>query len=94
MPAAGTFGNAGRNLLKGPAVYNWDFSLFKNFRVKEGQTLQFRAEMFNIFNTPQFHIPSADISSPATFGQSFYILPAAGGFWSNRQIQFALRYNF
>jgi hypothetical protein len=90
----GALGNVGRNTLKGPAVYNWDFSLFKNFRVKEHQTLEFRAEIFNIFNTPQFAAPSADISSPATFGQSLSTIGSAGGFGSNRQIQFALRYAF
>jgi hypothetical protein len=88
------FGNLGRNTLKGPAVFNWDFSLFKNFKVREGHELQFRAEMFNIFNTPQYAAPAADFSNPATFGKSLTTINAAGGFGSNRQMQFALKYIF
>jgi hypothetical protein len=50
--------------------------------------------MFNIFNTPQFSNPGSTTSSAATFGQSLGTIPAVGGFGSNRQIQFALRYGF
>ncbi|MBZ5607582.1 MAG: TonB-dependent receptor [Acidobacteriia bacterium] len=90
----GHFGSLGRNVFTGPSAYNWDFSLFKNFAVTERQQVQFRAEMFNIFNTPQFSNPGSTTSSPATFGQSLSTIPAVGGFGSNRQIQFALRYAF
>jgi len=90
----GRFGNLGRNVFTGPSAYNWDFSLFKNFTVLERQQVQFRAEMFNIFNTPQFANPGSTTSSPATFGQSLGTIAAVGGFGSNRQIQFALRYGF
>ena len=90
----GHFGNFGRNVLTGPSAYNWDFSLFKNFKVLEKQQVQFRAEMFNIFNTPQFSNPGSTKSATTTFGQSLSTIPAVGGFGSNRQIQFALRYGF
>ena len=90
----GHFGNLGRNVFTGPSAYNWDFSLFKNFTILERQQVQFRAEMFNIFNTPQFSNPGSTTSSSATFGQSLSTIPAVGGFGSNRQIQFALRYGF
>ncbi len=90
----GKFGNVGRNTLKGPAVYNWDFSLFKSFRVREHHELQFRSEFFNTFNTPQFAPPAASLGSPVTFGESLATIAAAGGFGSNRQIQFALKYIF
>jgi hypothetical protein len=90
----GHFGNFGRNVLTGPSAYNWDFSLFKNFSVTERQQVQFRAEMFNIFNTPQFSNPGSTTSAASTFGQSLSTIPAVGGFGSNRQIQFALRYGF
>jgi hypothetical protein len=63
-PAPGTWGNAGRNILKGPAAYNWDFSLFKNYRVREHQSVEFRAEMFNLFNTPEFGLPGGNLSAP------------------------------
>jgi hypothetical protein len=93
-PATGTWGNAGRNILKGPAAFNWDFSLFKDFRIKERQTLQFRAEMYNLFNTPQFGLPGASLSAPATFGVSTGTITTVSGFGTNRQIQMALRYSF
>ena len=94
-PQPGTLGNAGRNILNGPAALNWDVSLFKNFNVGEGQTVQFRAEMFNIFNTPQFNNPHAIIAFAGSFGKSTstHSVPFTG-FGSNRQIQFALRYSF
>jgi len=93
-PVAGKFGSLGRNTFYGPSAFNWDFSLFKNFKVRESQAVQFRAEAFNIFNTPQFSNPSATLSSPANFGRTLSTIAAVGGFGSNRQIQFALRYSF
>jgi hypothetical protein len=90
----GRFGNLGRNVFTGPSAFNWDFSLFKNFVITERHQVQFRAEMFNILNTPQFSNPGSTTSSAATFGQSLTTIPAVGGFGSNRQIQFALRYAF
>ncbi|MEK7409225.1 MAG: carboxypeptidase regulatory-like domain-containing protein, partial [Acidobacteriota bacterium] len=53
-PASGTFGNMGRNSLRGPGVNKWDLALFKNFRLGEKLRLQFRAEFFNAFNHPSF----------------------------------------
>jgi len=53
-PATGTFGNLGRNALRGPGVNKWDLAFFKNFRFAERWSLQFRGEMFNIFNHPSF----------------------------------------
>ena len=94
IPANGTWGNAGRNILRGPAGYNWDFSLFKRFRITENQQVEFRAEMFNLFNTPQFSNPGGAITTPANFGRSQSTNLAAGGFGSNRQVQFGLKYNF
>ena len=62
-PAQFTYGNSGRNILYGPGRVNFDFSLFKEFRVTEGKRLQFRAEIFNVFNTPQFDLPNAAIGA-------------------------------
>jgi hypothetical protein len=61
----GTFGNAGLNMFTGPGINNWDFSIFKNFRVPwfgkgsnslagESANVQFRAEFFNFLNHTQF----------------------------------------
>jgi hypothetical protein len=51
------FGNAGRNILIGPGFRSVDLSLLKNFQLREGLRLQFRAETFNAFNHPNFQIP-------------------------------------
>jgi len=89
----GTYGDSGRNMLRGPALMNWDFSVFKNFKLRESQNLQFRAEFFNIFNTPLFSIPSANVNNPATYASYSTISPPTG-FPSQRQIQLALKYSF
>ncbi len=73
---------------------NWDFSIVKNFKIREGQRLEFRAESFNLFNTPLIAQPAAAISAPASFGQTFSTISRASGFLSQRQIQFALKYIF
>jgi hypothetical protein len=93
-PPSGSFGNVGRNILKGPSAYNWDFSLFKDFKVREHHTAQFRAEMFNIFNTPQFSNPGANQAAPNNFGKSLSTISTPAGFGTNRQVQFAVRYSF
>lgn len=91
----GSFGNLGRNAARGPALYNSDFSLFKNFRIAEHRTLQFRAEGFNIFNTPQFTNPVANLNAPTTFGRSTSTTSATvGNQGADRQFQLALRFLF
>ncbi len=55
-PRGLTFGNAGRNYLNNPDRWNVDMSLFKNFKLGEGQSVQFRAEVFNVFNNTQFEL--------------------------------------
>jgi hypothetical protein len=95
LPAPYTFGNAGRNILTGPGLADWDFSLIRNFKLGESKTLQFRAEMFNIFNRPNFALPNTDWNS-ASFGViGNTVQPiagqASGGPGDPREIQFALR---
>ncbi len=82
----GQFGNVGRNTLKGPAFQQWDFSAIKTIPIHESMTLQFRAELFNIFNNVNFELPDNDISSP-NFGQ---IQAAQPG----RIVQLALKLSF
>jgi hypothetical protein len=55
LPALGQFGNLGRGVLRAPAVHNVDFSVAKNWRMRERFGLQFRAEMFNAFNHTNFN---------------------------------------
>jgi Carboxypeptidase regulatory-like domain len=89
----GELGNASRTPVNGPDFVNTDFSAFKNFRIHEGYSLQFRAEMFNLFNHAQFYLGGGgtgmqDISSPSTFG-------VVNGTVNNpRLVQFALRLDF
>jgi Carboxypeptidase regulatory-like domain len=80
------FGTAGRNIAVGPRYFNWDFGTSKNFRLTETKDLQFRAEIFNLLNHANFHIPNSDISSP-TFNQILEAEPA-------RLVQFALKFLF
>ena len=55
-PQGLTFGNSGRNYLNNPSRYNFDLSLFKNFRINEKQNFQIRGEAFNLLNNTQFEI--------------------------------------
>ncbi|HTF70439.1 MAG TPA: hypothetical protein VK638_47965, partial [Edaphobacter sp.] len=84
--AAGTFGNSSRNSLYGPSYVNVDFSLFKEFNIHEHGKVQFRSELFNLFNHPNFANPDNTVGN-GTFGQS---LSAKDG----RIAQFALKYLF
>ena len=86
VPPYGSFGNAGRNILDGPLLQTVNFSLVKNMSVREGMSLQFRAETFNFLNRPNFDLPDIFVGSP-TFG---HILSAQ----SPRHIQFGLKLLF
>ena len=55
---AGNFGDLGRNQIYGPGFWNADFSISKNTKLTEALALQFRAEIFNIFNHPNFALPT------------------------------------
>ncbi len=57
-PGFRLYGNAGVNILEGPGTRQIDLSIFKHFQVTEKVRLQFRAEFFNAFNTPQFNNPN------------------------------------
>jgi hypothetical protein len=59
------FGTVGFNTLTSPGTSNLDLGLFRQFRIKEGVTLQFRAEAFNATNTPHFAAPGGNASSPS-----------------------------
>jgi hypothetical protein len=59
-PVLGSYGNAGDGIIRGPGMVNWDLSLFKNFRLRESTTLQFRWEMFNAFNNVNLNAPSVN----------------------------------
>jgi hypothetical protein len=92
----GTIGNLGRNTLIGPKLVNCDFSLFKQFALGETKALHFRAEMFNIFNHPNFGVPNqANRTALLPTGAAN---PSAGAILTtvttSRQIQFGLKLTF
>jgi hypothetical protein len=71
IPAAGNFGDAGRNILRNPGLEQFDLSLLKNTRVTERITAQFRAEFFNVLNHANFASPAANANNLLTSGPSF-----------------------
>jgi outer membrane receptor protein involved in Fe transport len=86
-PARYTFGNAGRDTIPGPGNNVFDFALQREFRVREGHTVRFRAEAFNAFNHPNWGIPGPYPDFGPFFGKIF----TSG---EPRRMQFALRYDF
>jgi hypothetical protein len=96
----GYFGDLGRDQVYGPGFWNYDFSTTKNFQFGERLQLQFRAEFFNIFNHPNFALPS-NVISPGTAPAGLITQtpdvaqgnPGLGG-GGPRVIQFGLRLQF
>ncbi|HMC63267.1 MAG TPA: TonB-dependent receptor [Candidatus Solibacter sp.] len=86
-PAPFTFGNSGRDMVPGPGNNIFDFALERQFRVREGHSIRFRAETFNTFNHPNWGIPLANPDFGPFFGQ----IHTSG---EPRRMQFALRYDF
>jgi hypothetical protein len=91
------FGNAGRNILRGPGFFNLDAGIFRDFQITEGVKFQFRMEMFGVTNTPHFANPGTNISDPATFGVITNTLNLAGrgtGTGGERQVWFGAKVMF
>jgi hypothetical protein len=92
------FGSSGRNILRGPGVFNIDGSIFRNFALTERLKLQLRGEMFSVTNTPAFNNPGATVSnmslntdgSVRALGGYTEITGASG----ERQIRFAAKVSF
>jgi hypothetical protein len=83
-----TFGNVSRDIpMRGPGQINWDLSLFKDFKVKERFTGQFRFEVLNAFNTPLFANPDTELGT-ANFGKVIYQTN------NPRQVQLGVRFTF
>jgi hypothetical protein len=97
----GRFGNAGKGIIQGSGVNNWDVNLSKNFYITERHRVQFRAELFNFFNHAQFDDP---VLQPAVRDAAGRLLnPNAGKITSasdfgfrqtERVVQFGLKYIF
>ncbi len=94
VPAAGTYGNLGRNIGRGPGWYEIDTALQKVFSLTESLRLQFRAEAFNVLNHPIYANPPGNISS-GSFGVITNVRnTGAVGTGTPRRIQLSLRLNF
>jgi TonB-dependent receptor-like protein len=96
-PPAGTLGNAGRNTIVAPRIFNMDLSLQKEFLLDKKRRLQFRAELFNFLNHTNFNAPTGGSASVLS-GESGTYTSRAGRITqtntTSRQIQFALRLSF
>ena len=86
-------GDLGRDSITGPDFINTDFSVTKDTRIMERFNLQFRAEMFDVFNHPNFGNPVLNVTSPS-FGNIQSTRFPTGDFGSARQIQFSLKLHF
>ena len=89
IPPTGELGNASRAPLSGPNFVNTDFSVIKRFALPwESMGLDFRAEMFNLFNHAQFGLPAADINALGQFGR------VSSTVNNPRLVQFGLKLTF
>jgi hypothetical protein len=91
IPAQGTYGNAGRNSLVGPAFWDLDTSVFRQFPVGEGRQFEFRAEAFNLANHVNLGLPDNTLGdgTTGTIGGTAY-----GNTFLNRQLQIAGKFIF
>jgi hypothetical protein len=95
LPANNTFGNFGRNQLRGPRLFQQDLSIFKRFVPREGTDFQVRAEAFNVFNHTNLGMPNSNVTSPEA--GRITGLAASGGesaLGVMRRLQFGLRFSF
>ena len=92
---SGFYGNAGRDIIPGPGLATWDFSVLKNTTIHERINLQFRAEIFNILNRANFNTPSLIVFTPPTTTNPTGNSGTAGAITSTsttaRQVQFGLK---
>jgi len=90
-PARGSFGNTGAGILRGKGVNNWDMSLWRQFKIREGKFLQLRCESYNTFNHTQFSslMPTARFDLQGNQVDPLFLQPAAARY--PRRIQVAAR---
>jgi hypothetical protein len=87
------FGTAGWNILQSPGIINLDGSLFRSFRVTERVNIQFRAEAFNLTNTPHFNAPVADVAN-SRFMEITSVRGTGREGIDERMLRFGLRIGF
>jgi hypothetical protein len=96
QPAAGTYGNAHVGSERGPGYQQYDLSLFKDFRIVEGQRIGFRMDAFNVFNMTSLGNPgnsqSPTLNSNGTISGGFGQITSVRS--PQRQLQFSAKYQF
>lgn len=94
-PAAGTWGNIGRNIARGPSLWQADAAVQRRISLRERASLQVRGEVFNLFNRVQYGNPAANIAAPASFGRiTTLVNTSPTGSGTPRQIELAMRLVF
>jgi hypothetical protein len=91
-PEPGANGNFPRNGLLGPSQFNVDMSLFKNTDITEQVSMQFRFEVFNVFNSVNFLLPSSSTGANFANRVASGIFGASAGTLNARNIQFGLKF--
>ena len=97
--ALGTFGTLGKGTLRGPSMFSWDMGVFKKIPLGEKVSMQFRVELFNVFNHPMFNNPATTLTS-GNYGKITQTLANAGSAQGDitsggpRIIQLALKLTF
>jgi hypothetical protein len=95
LQPVGTFGDTGRNSLRGPGFFDTDIALSKDTRLTEQFRLQFRAEFFNVFDHENFGAPNMNVfSASGAVNASAGVISASSAGTTPRQIQFGLKLNF
>jgi hypothetical protein len=95
VPAAGTWGNLGRNAARGPGLWQVDAALQRKISLRERASLQIRGEVFNLLNRAQYGNPGANIAAPASFGRiTTLVNTSPTGSGTPRQIELAMRLVF
>jgi len=94
VPARGTWGNAGRNVIRAPGLFQADVALQKRFVLNGARNFEFRAEAFNLFNRVNLGAPGTAVTSPGSFGRITGPLNSGYGTGTARQMQFMFRFNF
>jgi hypothetical protein len=87
------FGNLGRNTIIGPGFNNTDFSVMKNAEIRESMQVQFRAEIFDVFNHANFGQPGDVLGSP-NFARIINTRFPTGESGSSRQVQVGVKLIF
>lgn len=94
LPAPGSYGTIERNAFYGPGFASVDLSVLKNFKIKERYSIQFRSEIFNIFNRLNMGNPDGSVSGGLISGTRHGGDAPGIGYGEPRNIQFVVKFLF